>query len=228
MNQTLNRADYEVVVVDGGSADKTVDIAKEYADEVITQHSDGVGGARNDGVEVSSGEIVAMTDADTILPAKWLERIWNDFREEGVVAVYGPIIPIESRFKYRFLIGLFNKLVLVSAHLGIFHATIGSNTAIRRDVFLRIGGYSEMSAGDDYEIARRLRHEGAIRYDPRLYVWFSMRRMEKFGFIRALYIWAMNVIASKRGRRARISYTGQSYGYGYNGDGNGNGSSSRR
>jgi len=90
-----------------------------------------------------------------------------------VVAVYGPIIPIESRFKYKVLIGAFNKLAHFAATSGIFHATLGSNTAIRRDVFQKIGGYSDMSAGDDYEIARRLRHEGAIRYDPMLSVHFS-------------------------------------------------------
>jgi len=73
-NQTLDRRDYEIVVVDGGSEDETVDIAREYADNVIIQHSKGVGGARNDGVEVSSGEIVAMTDADIILPCNWLEE----------------------------------------------------------------------------------------------------------------------------------------------------------
>ena len=211
VNQTLDRRDYEIVVVDGGSEDKTVDIAREYADNVIIQHSKGVGGARNDGVEVSSGEIVAMTDADIILPCNWLERIWNDFQAENVVAVYGPIIPIESRFKYKVLIGAFNKLVHFAATSGIFHATLGSNTAIRKDVFQKIGGYSDMSAGDDYEIARRLRHEGVIRYDPMLSVRFSMRRMEKYGFIRALYIWAMNVMAAKRGTHARINYTRQTY-----------------
>ncbi len=211
MNQTLDRREYEIVVVDGGSTDRTVEIARKYADSVIMQHSNGVGGARNDGVAVSNGEIVAMTDADIILPNNWLERIYADFREAGVVAVYGPIVPIESRFKYRFLIGLFNKLANIAARLKIFYATLGSNTAIRSDIFQRIGGYTDMSAGDDYEIARRLRDVGIIRYDPELYVWFSMRRMEKYGVIRALYIWFMNLLASKRGTTAKVNYTRQIY-----------------
>ncbi len=213
VNQTLNRDAYEIVVVDGGSADRTVEIAREYADIVIMQQSKGVGGARNDGVALSSGEIVAMTDADIVLPDNWLERIYDDFSGDGVVAVYGPIIPIESRFKYRLLIGMFNKLVHIAAYLKVFYATLGSNTAILKDVFERIGGYTDMSAGDDYEIARRLKEEGIIKYDPELYVWFSMRRMEKYGVIRALYIWAMNLWASKRGTAAKVNYTRQIYRY---------------
>ncbi len=211
VNQTLSRDAYEIVIVDGGSDDRTVEIARGYADIVIKQRSEGVGGARNDGVALSSGEIVAMTDADIILPPDWLERICADFREDGVVAVYGPIIPIESRLKYRVMIGLFNKLAHIAAYLRVFYATIGSNTAIRRDVFERIGGYKDMAAGDDYEIARRLKREGIIRYDPELYVRFSMRRMEKYGVIRALYIWAMNLVASRRGTTAKVSYTRQVY-----------------
>ena len=67
VNQTLNRDDFEIVVVDGGSADRTVELAEGYADIVIPQESKGVGGARNDGVEVSRGELIATTDADIFL-----------------------------------------------------------------------------------------------------------------------------------------------------------------
>lgn len=211
VNQTLHRDEFEIVVVDGGSADRTVELAEEYADLVIQQKSKGVGGARNDGVEVSSGEIIATTDADIILPEDWLARICADFKSKRVVAVYGPIIPIEDIFKYRFLIGLFNKVAHLLARTKVFYATLGSNTAFRRRIFLQIGGYSDMAAGDDYEIAMRLKHLGRIFYDSDLYVLFSMRRMEKFGVTRALYIWAINVVAEKRGKCSKLNYMRQIY-----------------
>jgi glycosyltransferase involved in cell wall biosynthesis len=211
VNQTVHRDEFEIVVVDGGSADRTVELAEEYADVVIQQKSRGVGGARNDGVEVASAELVATTDADILLPNDWLSRICAAFELEDVVAVYGPIDPIEDRRKYRFLIGLFNKLVYVSARLNAFYATLGSNTAFRRRAFLQIGGYSDMDAGDDYEIAVRLKHAGKIYYDAKLYVQFSMRRMEKFGIARALYIWAINVVAAKRGKKPTVNYMRQQY-----------------
>jgi glycosyltransferase involved in cell wall biosynthesis len=49
-HQTIPRTEYEIIVVDGGSKDNTCEIAKKYADQVFTQTSRKVGGARNDGV----------------------------------------------------------------------------------------------------------------------------------------------------------------------------------
>ncbi len=211
VNQTLHRDDFEIVVVDGGSTDRTVELAREYADVVIQQKSKGVGGARNDGVEAANAELVATTDADITLPKEWLARICADFKFEDVVAVYGPIDPIEDSFKYLFLIGLFNKLAYLLARTKVFYTTLGSNTAFRRRAFLQMGGYSDMPAGDDYEIAWRLKYMGKIYCDPNLYVDFSMRRMEQFGILRTLYIWTINAISVKRGREARVNYTRQTY-----------------
>ena len=211
LNQTLCRDEFEIVVVDGKSTDKTVELAKNYADMVIQQKSKGVGGARNDGVEIAGAEIIATTDADTVLPKEWLERICADFDSKDVVAVYGPIRPIGNKFKYKFLIGLFNKFAHLSAKLRLFHATLGSNTSFRRSAFMKIEGYSAMPAGDDYEIVWRLKHLGKIYYDPDLIVDFSMRRLEQFGILRSMCIWTSNVIAAKRGKNPKVAYTHQTY-----------------
>jgi glycosyltransferase involved in cell wall biosynthesis len=210
-HQTLRRDAFEIVVVDGGSTDRTVKLAQKYADIVMHQKSSGVGGARNEGVMIASADIVATTDADIALPTKWLAQICADFNPEDVVAVFGPIRPIENRYNYRFLIGSFTKFVHVCARLKIAYFTVGSNTAFRKSTFLQVGGYSDMPAGDDYGIARRLRRVGTVFYDPSLYVWFSMRRMEKFGIIRSLYRWLANVTAGKRGKNPKVTYMRQTY-----------------
>jgi glycosyltransferase involved in cell wall biosynthesis len=211
VNQSLHRDEFELIVVDGGSTDRTVALAQDYADIVMQQKSKGVGGARNDGVDAASAELIATTDADIILPGDWLARICANLARDGVFLTYGPINPIEDEFKYRFSIGLFNKIMQVSAILRVFYFTIGSNTAFRKRAFLQVGGYSDMPAGDDYGIALKLKRTGRIVYDPYLHVWFSMRRMEKFGILRALYVWALNVVAAKRGKRPKLNYMQQTY-----------------
>jgi glycosyltransferase involved in cell wall biosynthesis len=211
VNQSLHRDEFELIVVDGGSTDRTVALAQDYADIVMQQKSKGVGGARNDGVDAASAELIATTDADIILPGDWLARICANLARDGVFLTYGPINPIEDEFKYRFSIGLFNKIMHVSAILRVFYFTIGSNTAFRKRAFLQVGGYSDMPAGDDYGIALKLKRTGRIVYDPYLHVWFSMRRMEKFGILRALYVWALNVVAAKRGKRPKLNYMQQTY-----------------
>jgi len=209
--QTLPRNAYEIIVVDGGSTDHTVEIASEFADIVLLQRSKFVGGARNDGVRVASADIIATTDADILVPRNWLERIISDFKRKDVVAVYGPIEPIEQRMKYKIMLELFNKLSHFANKTHIFYTTVGANTAFRRDAFLKVGGYDEIPANDDYGIAKKLKKEGRILYDARLKVKFSMRRMEKFGVSRALLLWAENAWAAKRGKTPKVAYTRQNY-----------------
>ncbi|MCW3135476.1 MAG: glycosyltransferase [Canidatus Methanoxibalbensis ujae] len=209
MNQTLPRSSYEIIVVDGGSDDRTVEIASRYADKIIKQRSKFVGGARNEGVMAAESDIIATTDADIILPRKWLERIIHDFRDD-VVAVYGPIEPIECHLKYRIMLEMFNILSHAANKIHIY-TTVGANTAFRRDKFFEVGGYPEVPAGDDYSIAMKLHRVGRIYYDRELRVLFSMRRMEKFGVLRALLMWAENAWAAKRGRSPRRNYTMQLY-----------------
>jgi len=57
--------DYELIVVDGGSSDRAVELAEKYADQVIVFRGP-VGAARNIGVNRSRGEILAFVDADTV------------------------------------------------------------------------------------------------------------------------------------------------------------------
>src|SRR5659263_765291 len=100
-NQTMSRDEYELIVVDGNSKDRTCELAREYADEVITQTSKKVGGARNDGVLRARGNIVATTDADCIIPPEWLEIIKTDFESPNIVQLYGIAYTIEEGLKHK-------------------------------------------------------------------------------------------------------------------------------
>ncbi len=194
--QSIAREDYEIIVVDGHSKDKTVSLAKKYADKVILEKSRGVGGARNDGVAAAKGEIIATTDADCHVPHDWLERIWDCFeKRKNIVGVYGPVKPIESKVKYRIFLGMNNALAYILYKLRLAYMTVGANTAFMKKEFLDIGGYADYSAGDDYEMPFRLKKKGKMYFDRRLFVYFSMRRYEMFGTFNSLYSWVINVLA---------------------------------
>jgi len=98
-HQTVPRSEYEIIIVDGGSKDRTREIAGKYADKVFIQTSRKVGGARNDGIMAATGDIVATTDADCIIPPIWIETITKGFDEKNVVLLYGPVYPIEESLK---------------------------------------------------------------------------------------------------------------------------------
>ena len=208
-HQNIPRADYEIIVVDGGSKDSTCEIAKKYADRVFIQTSKKVGGARNDGVKVAKGDIVATTDADCILPPHWIKTLIEDFKDPNVVQIYGPVYPIEDGIGNRFSLLLANTFARIGYYSKTFYYTLGCNTAFRKDAFNRAGMYRCIDAGDDLEIAMRMKDEGKIYFDNRLNVGFSMRRYQKFGTLQSLYEWVY--IVSKGGNSEKYSYSQKKY-----------------
>lgn len=186
--QSLPRGEFEVIVVDGGSDDGTQDVASRIADRVIAQTSEGIGGARNDGISISRAPIVATTDADCVVSRDWLERIVHHLADPSVVAVCGPDGPIERTLKARAVYVFLRAVVGFGAALGLY-TTGGANSGFRRAAFLDVGGYRSLPHSDDVEIAMRLKRRGRIVYDPQLAVRVSTRRMARDGYLRTLFTW---------------------------------------
>ncbi len=74
LNQTYTN--YEIIVIDDGSTDNTVEILEKYQDKIhyIYQENQGVSAARNQGISLSKGELIAFLDADDIFMAHKLEK----------------------------------------------------------------------------------------------------------------------------------------------------------
>jgi glycosyltransferase involved in cell wall biosynthesis len=187
--QTLPRSEFEIIVVDGGSSDRTGEIAARHADRVIRQTSPGIGGARNDGTAIARAELVATTDADCRVPRDWLERLVGDFRDPGVVAVCGPDGPLDGGLKAR-LVFFFVRGFIRAAALAGLYGTGGTNSAFRRSALEAIGGYRNLPHSDDVDVGFRIRGIGRIVYDPALFVGLSVRRLENDGYLRTLLTWA--------------------------------------
>jgi glycosyltransferase involved in cell wall biosynthesis len=213
--QTVPREEIDIIVVDGGSRDRT----REIADTFIIQTSEGVGGARNDGFAVARGEVVATTDADCRPHPDWLEVVQRNFRDGKVVAVSGVLVPFDfggmgglEEFAYRLLFDLSNVALVVMSWFGRVHLC-GANSAFRRDAFLEAGGYLPLAYADDVEIFKRIRLRGAVRLDTGMRVDYSVRRIRKVGLLRYVLLlfrmeWDVMVMGRKpvRGGYARQTY----------------------
>lgn len=191
--QTLPREDFEIIVVDGQSSDRTVDIAQRYADKVIQQVSEGVGGARNDGVRTAKGDIIVTTDADCIPHREWLEVVQEHFEDENVVAVTGFLDPFDCEILNRFenyiywlLFRISNYILVVFAIVGFYHFC-GANSAFHRNTFLEIGGYQDLPYSDDIEIFKRLKPMGKMVLENRMKVNYSIRRIKKMSLMKYIY-----------------------------------------
>lgn len=177
IDQSLDRAMYEIVIVDGHSKDRSVEIASDYADKIVYQKSEGIGGARRDGVDASVGDILAFTDADTVHDPNWLEIINDNMRSHGTST--GPILFYDGNFKSD-LLRLWRKSYQLF-HLVNFYWLIGSNMAIRKDVYNKIGGHKNISILEDFDISVQVFKEGDVhsKYDKYQKVYTSARRIDK-------------------------------------------------
>ncbi|MBI4188000.1 MAG: glycosyltransferase [Chloroflexi bacterium] len=176
--------DYEIIVVDNGSADDTSKVASKFGVRVVHCPKRGVVYARQMGASLAKGDIIAQADADTIYPEDWLSRIAKHFvSHPWSVALGGSFIyrkeeePSWAGFEYfgRYLINkigqlLFGRMVYVS----------GANFAFRREAFLKANGYDPTSLyPDQWGISRNISRVGKVSYDKTLLVFTSARRIQK-------------------------------------------------
>jgi len=172
--------DSELIVVDSASTDRTEQVARSFGAKVIQLKQAGVGKARLAGCAAATGEIIASTDADTIVPPNWLECLLSSFREPQVLSVYGSL-----RFEGRgFMMRLVERCFLlwqrINHSLGR-PAFCGPNFAVRKTAFAAVrhplsNGMS-CNAKPELQLCFRLRRLGEVHFLPELFVVTSPRRM---------------------------------------------------
>jgi cellulose synthase/poly-beta-1,6-N-acetylglucosamine synthase-like glycosyltransferase len=208
-SQTVPREMYEIIVVDGGSQDQTRDIATDYADKVFIQKSCRVAGARNDGFDRSRYDLVATTDADSVVAPNWVESVIKSFSDPEVVLSFGPVTSIDGTYGNQGYSLLFNGLMRFGAMTRLYYYTLGCNTAFRKQALMQAGMYRLLDAGDDLEIALRMRKMGKVKFAPDMRVGFDFRRYDQFGFWKTIYEWYYIVLHG--GISDKYAYTHREY-----------------
>ncbi|MBA7483188.1 hypothetical protein ES707_18699 [subsurface metagenome] len=175
--QSISQKTYEIIVVDGGSSDRTCEYAAAVADRVIFQNRPGIGGARGDGAEAANGDILVFTDADTRHPHAWLETIQEVLTAGGYDVCTGPVRFYNWTLCSCIVQGWRQYYLLL--HPFGFYWLIGSNFAVKKDVYIRVSGHRDISILEDYDFSLRIfnAHARCI-YDRRVAVLTSARRMK--------------------------------------------------
>ncbi|HJQ10587.1 MAG TPA: glycosyltransferase family 2 protein [Gemmatimonadaceae bacterium] len=158
---------YELIVVDDASEDDSVPIAARYADTVVrlSGRMAGQGYARNRGVELARGGIVAFVDADVALKPDTLAKMVAILNSRpDVAAVSGS--HTERCAQTNFVSQYFNLLVRFGeeAYSGRCAQFASGCGAVRREAFLGAGMYDEwrfpVSCMESIELGARLLHAG--------------------------------------------------------------------
>ncbi len=169
LQQSISVSRYEVIIVDDRSSDKTFDIANEYKatySNVIVKHIDkvpeGLSPKKNaiaSGVAAASKEIVVFTDADCIVPPRWLETINRSIgHQTGLIqgiTIYSRVAGMNEIFWGLQSVDFLSHGIIAASAIGagIPLNSNANNFAFRREAFNEIGGYGisvgKVVSGDD-------------------------------------------------------------------------------
>ena len=193
---------HEIIVSDGGSDDKTVEIARTLT-EKVTVLSDGKptpSKQRNAGAALATGEFLCFTDSSVRIPdiEKFFERAFAKFdADHELVAITGPqnIFPEIETFWDRLFLGIQNSLIRFQNNVLGRGVGTGKFMLMHRNAFLQIDGFDVgLIAGEDLDLYRRLAFVGKTRYMPDQAILYPGRREHGLGWPKLLWIWTTNVI----------------------------------
>lgn len=176
----------EVIVADGGSTDKSVELA---AGSKVVRSPRGRARQMNSGAVAASHQVLLFLHADTMLPDGALEMIETAMADPAVAG---------GRFKVRLdNDGLAYRLVgaMINLRDGFTGGFTGDQAIfVRREVFERLGGYADIPLMEDLDFARRLKRSGKVVRIPAK-VMTSARRWEKDGLVKTIALmWYLRIL----------------------------------
>ncbi len=192
---------FETIVVANGCKDRTVEVARGRCHRLVELSEKNLGIARNLGARLAKGELLVFLDADTVLEMGALRRIAEMFTRKYAAGTLSGR-PSDRQAKYKLIYSLKNFLHRSSLHPGSSGVII-----CWKDQFEWIGGFDErLEVRENSELIHRLRRFGKYRFIGDVSATTSMRRYERQGFAKVLWLWFKLWIESNFGDLRRRTY----------------------
>ncbi len=177
----------ELIVVDGGSEDKTVRIARKYAKVLSSKGR--VGRARNAGAKAAAGKYLLFLDADTYLNAHFFNAALSEFSDPKVVGVGGKIMPEHLNPAERVMFEAFNAMIAASFAAGK-PVLAGTCVMYRKNAFRKSGGFDEgRAASEDFDLCERMAKIGKVVFLGNVITRTSKRRLSQMGILGLVNDW---------------------------------------
>ena len=178
VGQDVAAGSSEIVVVDNGSTDGTRDVVRRFASRAdvvyVYEPTPGLGRARNAGLRVARGRLIAFTDDDVIAHADWIQKIVARLTSDpGVAVVFGYTYGADH-VSSVYSLHTASHLYYLNDRRQVWESTGGNNLAFRREALARVGAFdprlgagARYPAAEDAEWIYRLLKAGLTGvYDP--------------------------------------------------------------
>jgi len=184
----------EIIVVDGLSQDKTVDVAKRFTNRVFQIGKRGIARAKNYGAKRANGEILVFLDADVNVPENFVNEVLEVFSSPKVVGATCNVLFVQPKFREAVFSKFYN--FLIQASFWFRPHCQGKFLAVRKNDFFKVGGFDEsMPCLEDHDLAFRLSKQGKFVFVKGLTVYEFPRRFRKLGLLRVVGTWMTDYLS---------------------------------
>lgn len=175
----------EIIIVDNNCTDKTVEIAQKFGARIVKEKKQGMIYARNAGFDAAQYDIIARTDADTILPKNWISRIKKAFVEDSNLgALSGPTCdsnwPEAKKISYYPSLMVFDILSFIFKNGCLY----GPNMSLRKSVWQIVKQNVCLDGAkvhEDIDLSIHLNKLTKIKFDHKLIVETRRTRWKLLG-----------------------------------------------
>jgi glycosyltransferase involved in cell wall biosynthesis len=180
--------DYEIIVADAGSKDKTIELAKEHGVKVIPGGLPAKG--RNEGAKVSKGDLLLFLDADIILSPDFFTKTLEEFEKRKLDVASFCLDSQSKRKRERFLFNFFYNWPIIIFEKVLSHGS--QAILVKREIFKEVNGFDEnIKFAEDHNLVRKIKKIGRFGIIKSIKILSSIRRFEKDGWLSTYFRYIM-------------------------------------
>lgn len=208
------RYSFEVIVVDNASTDGTHKIAVSFKTrlslKIIYVKQKGRGMARAQGFDAAASEIVLSTDADSIVPAQWVEHMVSFLKSSSHVAVTGYGYVIDMHWLKNAVLTFVGQVYVYLYRFAFQHfLLLGFTFGIKKAAYTRAGGFDRsLNTNEDTELSIRVHKIGSIGFSKNVSVIVSGRRWQQGiikSFVEYMRIFVQYFVLKKQASKVILS-----------------------
>jgi len=194
-------SDFELILSDGESNDKTVEASRRYVDKIIVSSNRGIGTQQNLGAKFAEGEILVFIHADTVVGESLLEEI-SGATNDGYIGGGCVVKTVGEGYKCK----LFDETIkLINMILNSFNIICtGEVLFFRKDVFIKNNGFRDVFF-EDVDMLLRVRNDGKLKLLKSTVVTSGRRFREGF-WKKMIFEWMLYAILTLLGRPRKMKY----------------------